>query len=70
LTPEQAARLEATTARPAGDKPAAGGSGAAPKPAEKRAVPARLRTLNELRDQGLITEAEYDELRRKILTEL
>jgi len=70
LTAEQAARLEATTARPTGGKPAAGGSGAAPKPAEKRAVPARLRTLTELRDQGLITEAEYNELRRKILTEL
>ncbi len=70
LTVEQAARLEATKLKPAGGKPAAAVAGAAPKPAEKRAVPARLRTLTELRDQGLITEAEYNELRRKILTEL
>jgi hypothetical protein len=39
-------------------------------PTEKRTVPARLRTLNQLRDEGLITEAEYNDLRRKILAEL
>jgi hypothetical protein len=33
-------------------------------------VPARLRTLNELLANGLITQAEYNELRRKILAEL
>jgi hypothetical protein len=68
LTVEQAARLEAAKPRPSSDK--AAGSAVPPKPAEKRAVPARLRTLNELLEQGLITQTEYDELRRKILTEL
>jgi hypothetical protein len=33
-------------------------------------VAERLRTLNGLRDQGLISEEEYQELRRKILGEL
>ena len=64
LTMEQAARLDAATT---------GGStetAAAPSTTERRAVPARLRTLNQLRDDGLITEAEYDELRRKILADL
>jgi hypothetical protein len=64
LTLEQAARIEDT---------ATGGS-AAPGPAapaaEKRTVPARLRTLNQLLEDGLITEAEFNELRRKILAEL
>ena len=32
--------------------------------------PARLRTLNQLLADGLITQSEYDELRRKILAEL
>ena len=63
LTVEQAARLEnASPGGRAGDAPAAS--------TEKRAVPARLRTLKQLLDDGLITEAEYDELRRKILAEL
>jgi C-terminal binding-module, SLH-like, of glucodextranase len=35
-----------------------------------RTVPARLRTLNQLLEDGLITEAEYGDLRRKILAEL
>jgi hypothetical protein len=44
---------------------------AAPKPpAERRTVPARLRTLNELLAEGLITQTEYNEMRRKILAEL
>jgi len=63
LTMEQAARIDE-----------AAGAGAAPAPgpasAEKRTVPARLRTLNQLLDDGLITQAEFDELRRKILAEL
>jgi len=64
LTMEQAARLDTTI------KPAGKATGAAPAPAERRAVPARLRTLNQLLEEGLITQAEYDELRRKILAEL
>jgi len=63
LTLEQAARIDST----------AGGSGAtsgAPPTTEKRTVPARLRTLNQLLEDGLITEAEYNELRRKVLAEL
>ena len=69
LSVDQAARLDATgSARSpqAGSSPAA----APPPAAEKRTVPARLRTLNQLLEEGLITQAEYDELRRKILTEL
>jgi hypothetical protein len=64
LTMEQAARLDTAT-KPAGKAPAA-----APSSTERRAVPARLRTLNQLLEEGLITQAEYDELRRKILAEL
>jgi hypothetical protein len=49
------------------DAPALGRSGA---PAGPRSVPERLRELNQLRADGLITEAEYLELRRKILAGL
>jgi hypothetical protein len=63
LTMEQAARLD--TAAQGADTSAAPATSA-----EKRAVPARLRTLNQLLEDGLITQAEYDELRRKILAEL
>ena len=42
----------------------------APPTTEKRTVPARLRTLNQLLEDGLITDAEFNELRRKILAEL
>jgi len=65
LTAEEAAQIESTTG-------AAAAGGAAPTTggAEKRTVPARLRTLNQLLADGLITEAEYNELRRKILAEL
>jgi carbohydrate-binding DOMON domain-containing protein len=61
-TPEQLARITMATtgAAPAGKS----------TPAERRTVPARLRTLNELLADGLITQAEYNELRRKILAEL
>jgi hypothetical protein len=61
LTMEQAARLDTTTGNEADSAPAS---------TEKRAVPARLRTLNQLLEDGLITQAEYDDLRRKILAEL
>jgi hypothetical protein len=61
-TPPQLARIEAV---------GQGSTEAAPKPpAERRTVPARLRTLNELLADGLITQAEYNDLRRKILAEL
>jgi len=65
LTVEQAARIEETAGSESG-----GVAGAAPAPTEKRTVPARLRTLNQLLEDGLITEAEFNELRRKILAEL
>jgi len=61
LSMEEAARIDTTVA---------GDADAAPAAPEKRAVPARLRTLNQLLEDGLITQAEYDELRRKILAEL
>ena len=59
---EEAARLDSVTTDAATEKPAAS--------TEKRTTPARLRTLNQLRDEGLITDAEYEDLRRKILSEL
>jgi hypothetical protein len=42
----------------------------APAEAARRSVPERLRTLNALRDEGLISETEYQQLRRKILSEI
>jgi hypothetical protein len=63
LTMEQAARID-TAAGDAGASP--GGTAST----EKRTVPARLRTLNQLLADGLITQEEYDDLRRKILAEL
>ena len=55
----------------AGTAAAAAASAAAPAAAPaQRTVPARLRTLNQLREEGLVTEEEYAELRRKILSEL
>jgi len=63
LTIEQSQRLDT----------AAGGAAARGTPSgtvEKRAAPARLRTLNQLLEEGLITQDEYNELRRKILSEL
>jgi hypothetical protein len=65
LTPEQLVRIDAVAAT-AASTPAGG----KPVPTEKRTVPARLRTLNELLADGLITQAEYNDLRRKILAEL
>ncbi len=66
LTMEQLSRIDETTdPRAAPDA----GSAAAPPP-ERRTVPARLRTLNQLLEEGLITQEEYDQLRRKILAEL
>jgi hypothetical protein len=67
-TPEQAGRVGAVAG--AGAAATGGGAGAAAAPAERRTVPARLRTLNQLLEEGLITQAEYAELRRKILAEL
>lgn len=65
-TPDQLAKIDAAT----GSGPSGGGAAPATVPAERRTVPARLRTLNELLQDGLITQSEYDDLRRKILTEL
>lgn len=65
LTLEQAARIDTTTGSDAGSAPSD-----VPPATEKRTVPARLRTLNQLLEDGLITEAEFNELRRKILAEL
>jgi hypothetical protein len=61
LTMEQAARIDTAAGQ---DAPPAGAA------AERRTVPARLRTLNQLLEDGLITQAEFNELRRKILAEL
>jgi hypothetical protein len=36
----------------------------------RRTIPARLKTLNTLRDDGLISESEYQALRKKILSEI
>ena len=37
---------------------------------QSRSIAERLQQLKELRDQGLVTEQEYEELRRKILADL
>jgi len=63
LTMEQAARIDTATGEGAVDPAAASTAG-------KRSVPARLRTLNQLLEDGLITQDEFNELRRKILAEL
>jgi hypothetical protein len=60
---EQAARIDTATGEGAVDPAAASTAG-------KRSVPARLRTLNQLLEDGLITQDEFNELRRKILAEL
>ncbi len=41
-----------------------------PASSGRRTIPDRLRTLNALRDDGLVTDAEYEALRQKILAEL
>jgi len=61
-TPDQLARIDLGLTASASPAPKA--------TTERRTVPARLRTLNELLAEGLITKAEYDEMRRKILAEL
>jgi hypothetical protein len=63
LTMEQAARIDTATGEGAVDSATA-------STAAKRSVPARLRTLNQLLEDGLITQDEFNELRRKILAEL
>jgi hypothetical protein len=63
LTMEQAARIDSATGGATAPAPAAGA-------AERRTVPARLRTLNQLLEDGLITQDEFNDLRRKILAEL
>jgi hypothetical protein len=65
VAPGQLAGLE-----PGGATLDAAGASTRPATTERRTVPARLRTLNELLAGGLITQAEYNELRRKILAEL
>lgn len=60
---------------PATPTPRVGGvapAAVSPTPAGpgRRTIPDRLRTLNALRDDGLVTEQEYEGLRRKILAEL
>jgi hypothetical protein len=60
---------------PASPTPRVGGAAPAavsPTPANsgRRTIPDRLRTLNALRDDGLVTDQEYEALRRKILAEL
>ncbi len=45
-------------------------AGSAPESSGRRTIPDRLRTLNALRDDHLITADEYEALRQKILAEL
>jgi hypothetical protein len=75
LTAEAAERLDAVT-RGTAPAPVAGmpAASAAPPPsavsAQPRTVAQRLRELNQLLEDGLITAEEHAELRRKILSEL
>ena len=64
ITPDQLSRINLIANSVAGATPGA------KAPAERRSVPARLRTLNELLAEGLITQTEYNDMRRKILAEL
>ncbi len=66
-----AARVENATRppRPAAGRPAAG-AGPAAASSQPRTVAQRLRELNQLLEDGLITPEEHAELRRKILGEL
>ena len=50
----------------AGSLPEAG----VPQAPGRRNIPSRLKTLNTLKEDGLITEEEYQQLRRKILSEI
>jgi hypothetical protein len=77
--PAPAVGAAAPAPAPAGSAappPVSGGSGAPaaaasiPQSGGRRTVPARLKTLNTLRDDGLISDDEYQQLRRKILSEI
>ena len=79
VTAEARAEAEALVGRergqPAGPAPGAGRSALAPSAAPASAAPTRpvterLQQLNKLLSDGLITQAEYNELRRKVLSEL
>ncbi len=50
--------------------PASGQVAPAPPPKEKPGIELRLRQVQELRDKGLITEQEAQEIRRRIVDEL
>jgi len=75
LTAEAAERIDSVT-RGAGTAAAQGASAATTSPpppvtsAQPRTVAQRLRELNQLLEDGLITAEEHAELRRKILSEL
>lgn len=56
----------AAPATKAGELPEAGQTDVVPR----RTVASRLKTLNALRDEGLVSEEEYRQLRRKILGEI
>jgi len=50
----------------AGSLPEAG----VPSQPGRRTIPSRLKTLNALKEDGLISEEEYQQLRRRILSEI
>ncbi len=64
-----AAAVPSTATRAPAPAPAAAASGAAP-PADTAAIEARLRRVQELRERGVISEAELQAQRRRILGEL
>jgi hypothetical protein len=66
-TPEPGAGAAALPSLPqAGSLPEAG----VPQAPGRRTIPSRLKTLNALKEEGLISEEEYQQLRRKILSEI
>jgi hypothetical protein len=71
-TPQAAAPAPAAPAQPQTQAPPEPGKATtAPEPPEsERTFAARLRTLQRLLDEGLITREEYAELRSKVLSEL
>jgi hypothetical protein len=70
----EAARQDAPASRQAQPAPplapASGQVPPTPVPKEKPAIELRLRQVQDLRDKGLITEQEAQEIRRRILDEL
>ena len=73
VTGQEPRQQESPGAAPAGQAavvPATAGSGTGISRDDRRTIVERLKTLQTLRQGGLITEQEYQEIRRKILSQI